>query len=421
MTAHALDLASLCEDLADRAASARRRIATTTGAQRTDLLMEISHAIREGSRSILDANARDIAENTGLDDALRDRLLLDEARIEDVAYAVEQIAQQPDPVGRVVDGRTLPNGVRLEKRRVPIGTILVIYESRPNVTVDAAALCLKAGNAIILRGGKEALHSNTAFADVIRRVLDAHDHENAVQLVPTTDRAATTHLVRMNGRIDLCIPRGGPGLINAVCETATIPVVKHDAGNCHLYIDEHLEGMEDEAVAISIISKAHRFVVCNAIETLLVHKHALLTLDKLGPLFAVKGVELRADERARVHLHGAKHATDEDYATEFLAPILAVATVDSLDDACAHITRFSSGHTEGIVTSSARSAHRFQQSVDSANVMINCSTRFADGGQYGLGAEIGISTDKLHARGPMGSEDLTTFQWILTGDGQVRG
>ncbi|MEM1422847.1 MAG: glutamate-5-semialdehyde dehydrogenase [Planctomycetota bacterium] len=421
MTRTADDIGALCEGIAARAAHARRQVARTTGADRRAMLIDIACAIRERAGGILEANARDLEDNPDLDDALCDRLMLDDARVEGVACAVEQIAEQPDPVGRVVDGRVLPNGVRLEKRRVPIGTLLVIYESRPNVTVDAAALCLKAGNAIILRGGKEALHSNTAFADAIRSVLAKRALADAVQLVPTTDRAATKHLVRMNGRVDLCIPRGGPGLINAVCEAATIPVVKHDAGNCHLYIDEHLEGMEDEAIAIAINSKAHRFGVCNAIETLLVHERALPILDKLGPLLAVKGVELRADDRARAHLVGAKPATDEDYATEFLAPILAIATVDSLDDACAHIARYASGHTEAIVTASARSAQRFQQGVDSANVMVNCSTRFADGGEYGLGAEIGISTDKLHARGPMGAEDLTTFQWVLTGDGQVRG
>ncbi|GAB4546156.1 MAG: glutamate-5-semialdehyde dehydrogenase [Phycisphaerales bacterium] len=420
-TADTHELEQLCDSMASRASDARRLIAHTTGDQRRALLHEIADAIRVRTSEILGANQRDLEANTDLDDALRDRLLLDAVRVEGIAAAVDRIADQPDPVGRIVDGRVLPNGVRLEKRRVPIGTILVIYESRPNVTVDAAALCLKAGNSVILRGGKEALHSNTVFADTIRSVLARHALADAVQLVPTTDRAATTHLVRMNGRIDLCIPRGGAGLIKAVAQAATIPVVKHDAGNCHLYIDAHLDEMEDEAIAIAMNCKTHRYGVCNAIETLLIHADALHILERLGPMLTDKGVELRADERARAHLPGARPATDEDYATEFLAPILAIATVDSIDEACAHIARYGSHHTEAIVTSSTRSAQRFTQGVDSANVMINCSTRFADGGEYGLGAEIGISTDKLHARGPMGAEDLTTFQWVLTGDGQIRG
>ncbi len=414
------ELTALCDALATRAARARRLVARTTGEQRRSMLMEIAHAIRERTADILAANERDLANGADLPEAMRERLGLSESRVADIARAVEQIADQPDPVGSVVDGRCLPNGIRLEKRRVPIGTILVIFESRPNVTVDAAALCLKAGNSVILRGGKEALHSNTALADAVRSVLARHALADAVQLVPTTDRAATTLLVRMNGRIDLCIPRGGPGLIKAVSESATIPVVKHDAGNCHLYLDEHLDGMEDDAIAIAINAKTHRTGVCNAIETLLVHSASLPILDRLGAKLVGLGVELRADERCRDRLPGATPATEDDFATEFLAPILAVACVDSIDEACAHIERFGSQHTEAIVTASTRSAQRFVQGVDAANVMVNCSTRFADGGQYGLGAEIGISTDKLHARGPMGAQDLTTYQWVLTGDGHVR-
>ena len=420
MTTTDTGIVALCEGLADRAAQARRSIARTTGEHRREVLHEIAGAISERAAPIVRANQRDLSESEDLSEAMIDRLRFDESGVEAIAGAVRQIADQPDPVGEVVQGRVLPNGIRLEKRRVPIGTILVIYESRPNVTADAAALCLKAGNSVILRGGKEAVHSNTAIADAIRSVLAHHALADAVQLVPTTDRQATAHLVRMNGRVDLCIPRGGPGLIRAITESATIPFIKHDAGNCHLYIDEHLEQLRAEAIAIACNAKAHRTGVCNAIETLLVHAKSLPILNELGEAFAKLGIELRADERCREHLPDAKPATEEDFHTEFLGPTLAIARVDSLDEACAHIATYGSNHTEAIVTSSQRAAQRFVAGVDSANVMVNCSTRFADGGQYGLGAEIGISTDKLHARGPMGAQDLTTFQWVLTGDGHVR-
>jgi glutamate-5-semialdehyde dehydrogenase len=414
------DLAAYCGNLADRAADARRALSVLTAAQRTTLLRAVAEAIRASAPAILEANTRDRSDGAGLSEAMLDRLALDDARIDAIATAVEQIAGQPDPVGEVVEGRVLPNGIRLEKRRVPLGTVLVIYESRPNVTADAAALCLKAGNAVILRGGKEARHSNRALAEAIAAPLCDAGVADAVQLVATTDRAATTHLVTMRGRIDLCVPRGGPNLIDAVANAATIPVVKHDAGNCHLYIDAHLDGLRDEAIAIAINAKTHRYGVCNAIETLLVHEAQLDTLAAIGERLNELGVELRACERSRSVLPDAKPATDEDYATEFLAPVLAVRTVASLEEAADHIRRFGSQHTEAIVTSSLESSQRFVQLVDSANVMVNCSTRFADGGEYGLGAEIGISTDKLHARGPMGARDLTTYQWVLTGSGQVR-
>lgn len=414
------DLAAYCGNLADRAANARRALSVLTAAQRTTLLRAVAEAIRASAPAILEANTRDRSDGAGLSEAMLDRLALDDARIDAIATAVEQIAGQPDPVGEVVEGRVLPNGIRLEKRRVPLGTVLVIYESRPNVTADAAALCLKAGNAVILRGGKEARHSNRALAEAIAAPLCDAGVADAVQLVATTDRAATTHLVTMRGRIDLCVPRGGPNLIDAVANAATIPVVKHDAGNCHLYIDAHLDGLRDEAIAIAINAKTHRYGVCNAIETLLVHEAQLDTLAAIGERLNELGVELRACERSRSVLPDAKPATDEDYATEFLAPVLAVRAVASLEEAADHIRRFGSQHTEAIVTSSLESSQRFVQLVDSANVMVNCSTRFADGGEYGLGAEIGISTDKLHARGPMGARDLTTYQWVLTGSGQVR-
>jgi glutamate-5-semialdehyde dehydrogenase len=423
-------LESLCDAAAARASEARTRLALLSGGERRQLLIDIAAAIRAGESTILAANALDLAAAESLDAAMRDRLRLDSTRLNAMADAVVGVADQPDPVGRVVDGRVLPNGIRLEKRRVPIGVVLVIYESRPNVTSDAAALCLKSGNAVLLKGGKEAAHTNRAVAGVIENVLAPRGLGGAVTFVDTTDRRAVEILVKMRGRIDLAIPRGGPGLIKAVTDAATIPVVKHDAGNCHVYLDEHLDGLEDAAEKIVVNAKAQRPGVCNAVETLLVHRAAAATiLPRVGAALMRAGVELRCCPRSLEILGKSPHidasrlkpATDDDWATEYLALILAVRVVDSLEDACAHIRTWGSQHTEAIVTSSIASAQRFTALVDSASVMVNCSTRFADGGEYQLGAEIGISTDKLHARGPMGAEDLTTFQWVLTGNGQVRG
>ncbi len=431
-------LEHLCDAAATRAADARTGLALLTGAERAAMLNEIAAALRSGEAAILAANARDLDAAADLDPAMRDRLRLDSKRLTSMADAVTSVASQPDPVGRVVDGRVLPNGIRLEKRRVPIGVVLVIYESRPNVTSDAAALCLKSGNAVLLKGGKEAAHTNRAVAGVIDSVLARRGLQGAVTFVDTTDRRAVELLVKMRGRIDLAIPRGGPGLIKAVTEAATIPVVKHDAGNCHVYLDEHLIGLEDAAEKIVVNAKAQRPGVCNAAETLLVHaKSAQTILPRVAAALLSAGVDLRCCERSRAVLaaaaaartaaalrdHSAKivPATDADWATEYLDLILAVKIVDSLEDAAAHIRTWGSQHTEAIVTASLSAAQRFTSLVDSASVMINCSTRFADGGEYQLGAEIGISTDKLHARGPMGAEDLTTFQWVLTGSGQVRG
>lgn len=415
------EVARVCADLAARARNARLAVAQLSGADRASLLCDAAGSLRARTGAIVEANRRDLDAGADLSPALRDRLRLDEARIGAMSAAVEQIAAQPDPVGRVVDGRVLPNGIRLEKRRVPIGVVLVIYESRPNVTSDAAALCLKAGNAVILRGGKEAAHSNRAIAEAIRGPLADRGIPDGVTLVPVADRRAIPELLKLRGVIDLCIPRGGPSLMKAVTEAAHIPVIKHDAGNCHLYIDEHLDDLERTAIDITVNAKVQRPGVCNAIETLLVHRAvAERMLPPIGKALRERGVELRADERARKFLPEAVPATDEDWATEFLDLILAVRVVDSLDEACEHIRRWGSSHTEAIVTSSIAGADRFRALVDSANVMVNCSTRFADGGEYGLGAEIGISTEKLHARGPMGAEDLTTFQWVLTGRGQIR-
>jgi len=416
----------LCEEAASKAFESKSRLALLSAGERIELLNEISRALRAAEPAILRSNALDLDAGSTLDTAMLDRLRLNPARVASMADAVASIARQPDPLGRVVDGRVLPNGIRLEKRRVPIGVILVIYESRPNVTSDAAALCLKSGNAVLLKGGKEASHTNRAVAGIIDSVLAARGLSGAVTFVDTSDRRSVELLVKMRGKIDLAIPRGGPGLIKAVVEAATIPVVKHDAGNCHVYIDRHTEGLDDAAERIVVNSKAQRPGVCNAAESLLIHADAApRLLPRVAKALEAQGVELRCCERSLKVLRGhgltkLRPATDEDWATEYLSLVLAVRIVDSLDEACAHIRRWGSQHTEAIVTSSLDAAQRFTAMVDSASVMVNCSTRFADGGEYQLGAEIGISTDKLHARGPMGAEDLTTYQWVLTGNGQVR-
>ena len=410
-----------CRAIAERTRAARTTLAETTPADRTAALRAIAAEIRAATPDILRANAEDVRDGATLSPALIDRLRLDATRVEAMAAAVDQIASQPDPVGEIAEGRVLPNGIRLEKRRVPIGVIVIIYESRPNVTSDAAALCLRSGNAVILRGGKETIRTNRAIVAAIHRALDPRGLRDAIAFVDTPDRAAIASLVRLRGLIDLCIPRGGPGLIAAVAESALIPVIKHDAGNCHVYIDKHIDGLRETAVSIVVNAKAHRPGVCNAAETLVVHRDiAPEILPPIGAALRAAGVELRADPAALALLPGAIPATEADWGTEYLDLILAVRIVDSLDDAAAHIRAHGSNHTEAIITSSVASAERFTRLVDSASVMVNCSTRFADGGEYGLGAEIGISTDKLHARGPMGARDLTTFQWIATGSGQIR-
>ncbi len=413
--------ASIALNAARAAAAARTPLALLTGDDRAAMLHDVARSIRSSSGAIISANARDLEAADQLPKSMRDRLRLDGPRIAAMAQAVESIAAQPDPVGEVISGRVLPNGVRLEKRRVPLGVVLVIYESRPNVTSDAAALCLKAGNAAVLKGGTEAMASNRAIVDAIRGPLEQRGVGGAVQFVDCADRQVVKHLVTLRGLIDLAIPRGGPGLIKAVTEAATIPVVKHDAGNCHIYIDEHLDGLEDAALAIVVNAKVQRPGVCNAVETLLVHREqAPRVLPRICAALASSGVEIRGCDQTRVHWPGARHATQDDWQTEYLDLILAVRVVDSLEEAAGHIRTYGSQHTEAIITSNLRAAERFVRLVDSASVMVNCSTRLADGGQYGLGAEIGISTDKLHARGPMGAADLTTFQWVAHGDGQIR-
>ena len=419
----ATDLTAYCDALADRALAASRSLAMSSGQQRNDALRAMAKAIRDTKADLQQANAKDLeaGKANGLSPAMLDRLELTDARIESMAASVEQIADQGDPVGKVIEGRVLDNGIKLNKLRVPIGVVLIIFESRPNVTSDAAALCLKSGNATVLRGGKEAMHSNQAIAKCVQAgIASAGSDPAAVQLVETTDRAAVGKLLKMEGKIDLCIPRGGESLIRAVVEQAHIPVIKHYTGNCHVYI--HGDADEQMAVDICVNAKTHRTGVCNAAETMLFHADAAASgvLARVCEALAEQGVEIRGDAQTQAVFADAKTATDEDWATEFLDKIVAVRVVDSLDQAAAHINFYGSKHTDAIVTNDLAAADRFVKTIDTANAFVNCSTRFSDGGQYGLGAEIGISTDKLHARGPMGADDLTTTKWVAYGSGQTR-
>jgi len=337
---------------------------------------------------------------------------------------VAQIAAQVDPVGQIIEGYVRPNGLRIQKVRVPLGVVLFFYESRPNVTSDAAALCLKSGNAVILRGGKEAFHSNQAIVGIVKDALAiAGIDPNAVQFVDSTDRALVPELLKLDRYIDLVIPRGGESLIRAVVKDSTIPVLKHFTGNCHIYIDRATGDMEEQVRRVCVNAKTSYpgGAVCNAVEKLLFHKDAAAKLlAKVCGDLAAKGVEIRGDEQTQTLYPGAIAATDADWPTEYLAFTIAVKVVDSLDEAVDHINQYGSRHTDAILTADVRAAEEFVKRVDSASVMVNASTRFADGGEYGLGAEIGISTDKLHARGPMGAADLTTYKWVVTGDGHVR-
>ena len=419
----AADLTAYCDALADRALAASRSLAMSSGQQRNDALRAMAKAIRTSKAELQQANAKDLeaGQANGLSPAMLDRLELTDARIESMAASVEQIADQPDPVGKVIEGRVLDNGIKLQKLRVPIGVVLIIFESRPNVTSDAAALCLKSGNATVLRGGKEAMHSNQAIAKCVQQGIESAGIDPAaVQLVETTDRAAVGALLKMEGKIDLCIPRGGESLIRAVVEQAHIPVIKHYTGNCHVYIDSAAD--ESMAIEICVNAKTQRTGVCNAAETLLFHADAAANgiLAKVCEALAEQGVEIRGDAQTQAVFAGAKTATDEDWATEFLDKIVAVRVVDSLEQAAQHINFYGSKHTDAIVTGDLAAADRFVKTIDTANAFVNCSTRFSDGGQYGLGAEIGISTDKLHARGPMGADDLTTTKWVAYGSGQTR-
>jgi glutamate-5-semialdehyde dehydrogenase len=418
----AADLNAYCDDLADRARVASRQLARARGEAKNTWLLRSAAALRSQASAVIEANARDLAAapSFGLNAAAIDRLRLDAKAIESIAQALESIVALPDPAGEVISSTRRPNGLDVQQVRVPIGVVLFLYESRPNVTADAASLCIKSGNAVILRGGKEALHSNQAIHRILADQLEECGlPRDAVQLVQTTDRDAVGRLLKRNDRIDLVIPRGGESLIRRVVAEATMPVLKHYAGNCHIYLDASC----DPGLAIPIVlnAKTQRPGVCNAVETLLVHAQAAPTLLPLvADALLAAGVELRGDQRARTLVPAMTPAQPSDWDTEYLDTILAVGVVDDLDAAIAHITRHSSGHTEAILTRDLAAARRFTQDVDSSCVLVNASTRFNDGGQLGLGAEIGISTDKFHARGPCGLKELTTTKWIVYGDGQTR-
>jgi glutamate-5-semialdehyde dehydrogenase len=408
--------------MADRAKAAARALAVARGAQKDAWLVRSAEALEARSAEVLAANARDIAAapGYGLNAAAIDRLTLNPKRIDDMARAIVEVVALADPLGEVVASSRRPNGLEVTKVRVPLGVIFMIYESRPNVTVDAAALCVKSGNAAILRGGKEAIHSNRALYRVLADELGpAGLPEGAVQLVATTDRAAVGHLLGMPDRIDLAIPRGGESLIRRVTEEARMPVLKHYAGNCHVYVDAEVDA--DMAIRVIVNAKAQRPGVCNAAETLLVHKAVAPSfLPRVAKALTDAGVELRGDEASRAIVPAMVPVQPSDWDTEYLDKILAVGVVDSIDSAIAHITRHGSAHTEAILTCDLAAARRFVAEVDSSAVMVNASTRFNDGGQLGLGAEIGISTDKFHARGPCGLRELTTTKWVVYGDGQIR-
>ena len=404
------------------ARAASRIMALADTATKNRALTGIAAALQHQTALLLAANAKDVAaaKANGLDDASVDRLTLTEKTVNGMAEGLLQIARLPDLIGAISDMNYRPSGIQVGKMRVPLGVVGIIYESRPNVTADAAGLCLKSGNAAILRGGSEALHSNQAIAACVHTGLRvAGLPESAVQVVATTDRAAVGELITMKEYVDVIVPRGGKSLIERISEESRIPVIKHLHGVCHVYIDD--EADLDKAIRIADNAKTHRYGVCNAMETLLVaHGVADDVLPRLCRIFLDKGVELRGDEAARALVPQMKIATEEDWLTEYLAPILAVRVVAGLDEAIAHIGTYGSQHTDSIVTENYTKAMRFLREVDSSSVMVNASTRFADGFEYGLGAEIGISTDKIHARGPVGLEGLTSQKFIVLGSGQVR-
>ena len=409
------------------AKAAAHRLAYLSADIKNKALHNISHALLNKKDEILEANQIDYkeAEASGMSAVMLDRLMLNSSRLEAIAQDVLTVAALPDPVGEIFDMRTQPNGLQIGKKRVPLGVIGAIYESRPNVTIDISALCLKSGNAVILRGGKEAIHSNSALAKVVQDAsASAGVPEGTVQFIENTDRALVDHLLRMSDIIDLIIPRGGAGLIKSVSENARMPVVSGGIGVCHTYVDKSAD--VNKAVAIAYNAKVQRPTVCNALDTLLVHADvAERYLPLIAAEWAKAGVEIHGDERALNILKSHPDlklvpATEEDWGKEFLALVAAIKVVDSLDKVLEHIERYGSGHSEAIITEEYQAAMRFLSEVDAACVYVNASTRFTDGSQFGLGAEVGISTQKLHARGPLGLRELTTYKWIIFGSGQVR-
>jgi glutamate-5-semialdehyde dehydrogenase len=417
-----LDAAAMMRDLGQRARTAAREIARASTTTKNNALLKFAELIEAESPAILAANAEDVraARAAGLEDALVERLELNPARVKTMADGVREVAALPDPVGEMFDLKVRPAGFQVGRMRVPLGVVGIIYESRPNVTADAAALCVKSGNAAVLRGGSEALRANHAIAVCLSKALtEAGLPADVVQVVPTADRAAVGAMLAMPEYIDVIIPRGGKSLVARVSAEARMPVIKHLDGNCHVYVDEAAD--MDKALTVAVNAKTQRYGTCNTMETLLVHAAiAPAFLPRVAMRYAEHGVELRGCTRTHAILPEATLATDADWDTEYLAPILAIKIVDDLDQAMAHIARHGSAHTDSIVTENYSRAIRFLREVDSASVMINASTRLADGFEYGLGAEIGISTDKFHARGPVGLEGLTSVKWVVLGDGHVR-
>ncbi len=410
--------------LGQSAREASRVLARASTAQKNQALLATADALHQSRSTLLAANALDMqaGRESGLDDAMLDRLALSDTRIDDMIEGLKQVAALPDPIGEIRDMHFVPSGIQVGKMRVPLGVIGIIYESRPNVTVEAASLCIKSGNATILRGGSEAIHSNQAIAQCIKDGLAIADFPaSAVQVVETTDRAAVGELITMPKYVDVIVPRGGKGLIERISRDAKVPVIKHLDGVCHVYVDQAADA--DKAIRIADNSKTQRYAPCNAMETLLVHESQVETvLRPLLAIYAAKEVELRGCEKTcAVFADQVQAVTAQDWSAEYNAPILAIRIVTSLDEAIEHINTYGSQHTDSIVTENFTDARRFLTEVDSSSVMINASTRFADGFEYGLGAEIGISTDKLHARGPVGLLGLTSEKYVVFGDGHVRG
>lgn len=419
-----MDLDRYANELAANARRAGLALAAEPAARRTAAIRAIAAKLRACANELVAANARDLAagEAAGLAAPTLKRLMLDAARVERMAVAIDEIAAQPDPIGTVIDSHVRKDGLKIEKIRVPVGSVLFIYESRPNVTTDAAALCLRSGNAVILRGGKEAFHSNQLLAEVISAALaEARLDANSVQVVSTTDRALLPIILKKSAQIDVVIPRGGESLIRAVTEASTIPVLKHFDGNCHIYLDK--ASPEPKQVVDVIVNAKTSYpggAVCNAVEHVLVHRDSAAQIPAIVKALRDKGVEVRGDDATRKLVPDVIAANDADWTTEYLAFVIAIKVVDSIDAAIDHINTYGSHHTDAILSTDAAAIDAFVKRVDSASVMINASTRLADGGEYGLGAEIGISTDKLHARGPMGAADLCTYKWVVTGNGHLR-
>jgi len=417
-----MDIQQYMQTVGRQAREASRLIGRADSSAKNAALRTIASAVRRNSTALLLANQQDIAaaRESGLEAALLDRLTLTEKGVAAMAEGLEQVAALPDPVGEISDLKIRPSGIQVGRMRVPLGVIGIIYEARPNVTAEAAALCLKSGNACILRGGSEAIHSNRAIAALVNEGLAAAGlPENAVQVVNTTDRAAVGHLITMREYVDVIVPRGGKGLISRLLAESRVPMIQHLDGNCHVYLDDAADA--EKALRIVENSKTQRYGTCNTAESLLVARsRAAELLPPVAAMLAAKGVEVRGCPETQALVGEAKAATEEDFSAEFLAPVISVKVVAGLDEAIDHVNRYSSHHTESIVTEDYTNALRFLREVDSASVMVNASTRFADGFEYGLGAEIGISTDKIHARGPVGLEGLTSQKWIVLGTGQIR-